>query len=135
MQGLPSLAGAGLVLLAGLAAPALAYGWSGNLDLLAGWFRTVTSTTPENLLHSENISFATMWAKWIGPGAAASALALGTGIASLLLAVGIWLRRRGVREPNYLEMSLLMLLIPLLSPQGWDYVLILGAPAIVLLVD
>jgi hypothetical protein len=28
-----------------------------------------------------------------------------------------------------------MLLIPLLSPQGWDYVLLLATPAILILVD
>ena len=28
-----------------------------------------------------------------------------------------------------------MLLIPLLSPQGWDYVLLLGTPAVVCLLD
>jgi hypothetical protein len=28
-----------------------------------------------------------------------------------------------------------MLLVPLLSPQGWDYVLLLGTPAVVCLVD
>ncbi len=135
VQGLPGLLGAGGVLAVGLSAPALVYGWNGNLGLVVGWYQTVTGTTPENLLHSENISFATMWAKWLGPGTAASALALVTGAASLLLAAGVWLKRRGVREPAYLEVSLLMLLIPLLSPQGWDYVLILGTPAIVVLVD
>ncbi len=134
-QGIPSLVGAGAVLAAGLLAPAMVYGWGGNLDLLVAWFRTVTGTTPENLLHSENISLATMWAKWLGPGPTASALALASGIACLLLAVATWTMRRGVREANYLEVGLLMLLMPLLSPQGWDYVLILGVPAIVLLID
>jgi hypothetical protein len=28
-----------------------------------------------------------------------------------------------------------MLLIPLLSPQGWDYVLLLGTPAVICLLD
>ena len=30
---------------------------------------------------------------------------------------------------------MLMLLVPLLSPQGWDYVLLLATPAIVCLID
>ena len=37
--------------------------------------------------------------------------------------------------PEYLECALLMLLIPLVSPQGWDYVLLLATPAVVCLVD
>ena len=44
-------------------------------------------------------------------------------------------RRRDVREPNYLEGAYFCLLIALLSPQGWDYVLVIGMPAYMLLVD
>jgi uncharacterized membrane protein len=40
-----------------------------------------------------------------------------------------------VASPAYLEFGLLMLLVPLISPQGWDYVLLLATPAIVCLVD
>jgi hypothetical protein len=56
------------VLAVGLALPAFAYGWTGNLDQIAGWYRTVTDTSAPNLLSKENISFATGWAKWIGVG-------------------------------------------------------------------
>ena len=45
------------------------------------------------------------------------------------------LRRRQVAEPNYLEAAFFGLLIPLLSPQGWDYVLVLGLPGYMCLVD
>jgi hypothetical protein len=45
------------------------------------------------------------------------------------------MRRRGLANPDYLEFALLMLVIPLLSPQGWDYVLLLGTPAVVMLLD
>jgi hypothetical protein len=43
--------------------------------------------------------------------------------------------RGALRTGDTLEGALLLLLIPLLSPQGWDYVLLLGTPAIVILVD
>jgi hypothetical protein len=133
--GIRAVAASGAVLALGLLAPALVYGWRGNLQQLAGWYETVTSTTPENLLVAENISFATMWAKWIGPGPTASAMALATGAAALLVPLAAWLRRRGVASPAYLELATLLLLVPLLSPQGWDYVLIVATPAVVLLVD
>ena len=45
------------------------------------------------------------------------------------------LRRRQVAEPNYLEAAYFFVLIPLLSPQGWDYVLLIGLPAYMCLVD
>jgi hypothetical protein len=34
-----------------------------------------------------------------------------------------------------LEFGLLMLLVPVVSPQGWDYVLLLAMPAFVCLID
>ena len=84
----------------------------------------------------ENISFASMWAKWIQPGPAAVEPRAGLGGRG---------RRRGsgrhghaaarVAKPNYLEAAYFLLLVPLLSPQGWDYVLLIGLPAYMLLVD
>jgi hypothetical protein len=135
VAGVPALLAAGGVIAAGLALPAVVYGWHGNLELLVAWFHTVTDTTAPNLLDPENISFAAMWAKWLGPGATASALAAATGVASLGLAglAGVW--RRRVRAPDYLEFGLLMILVPLLSPQGWDYVLLLATPAVICLLD
>jgi len=133
--GLEAFAAAAAVVIVGLLVPALAYGWQGNIDLLVAWFHTVSDTTPENLLLPENISLATMWAKWIGPGGAASSLAVATGVALLGLVAAVWIVRRRAPMPDYLELALIMLLIPLLSPQGWDYVLILGTPAIVCVVD
>jgi hypothetical protein len=123
------------VLIVGLAMPAAVYGWAGNLDQLSGWYHTVTSTSAPNLLMPENISFATMWAKWLGPGDVSARLALVTGLAALLFAAWVMRRRKGLYDPGYLEFGLLMLLVPLLSPQGWDYVLLLATPAIVCLVD
>jgi hypothetical protein len=40
-----------------------------------------------------------------------------------------------VAEPNYLEGAYFLTLVPLLSPQGWDYVLLVAVPAYMLLVD
>jgi hypothetical protein len=123
------------VVVAGLVLPAAFYGWTGNLDLLVAWFRSVTESSAPNLVSNDNISLAAMWAKWVGPGTAAAGLAAGTGAAALGLTAAVWLRRRRVDEPDYLEVALIMLLIPLLSPQGWDYVLLLGTPAVICLLD
>jgi Glycosyltransferase family 87 len=123
------------VLLAGLILPVIRYGWSGNLALLNAWFRTVTGSTAPNLVGADNISLAAMWAKWIGVGRTAATLATLSSLALLALSAAVWWRRRRVDAPDYLEFSLLMLLIPLVSPQGWDYVLLLATPAIVVLVD
>ena len=124
-----------VVLAIGLIAPAIVYGWSGNLALLGNWYSTVTASTAPNLLGADNISLAAMWAKWLGPGSTAALLALVSAAAALALAAVAWRRRERVAESDYLEVAMLMLLIPLLSPQGWDYVLLLATPAVVCLLD
>jgi hypothetical protein len=133
--GASGLVAAVAVLGLGLALPAVVYGWQGNLDLVLGWYRTVTDTTAPNLLGGDNVSLAAMWAKWLGVGPLAARLAAVTMMAALAsVAWAIW-RRGRVSSPAYLEFGMLMLLVPLISPQGWDYVLLLATPAIVCLVD
>jgi hypothetical protein len=123
------------VLGVGLIVPAIVYGWTANLDLISDWYRMVTETTAPNLMLPENISLATMWAKWIGPGHTASMLAVVTAVAAGVVVVSVAMRRRKVKAPDYLELGLFMLLIPLISPQGWDYLLLLALPALLCLVD
>jgi alpha-1,2-mannosyltransferase len=134
-KGWRATAMAATVVAPGLVLPATVYGWTGNLDLLRGWLRTVTDSTMPNLLGNDNVSIAAMWAKWLGPGSLATILTLGTLISIVFLVIAVWRPRRGVTAPEYLECALLMLLIPLVSPQGWDYLLLLATPAVVCLVD
>jgi hypothetical protein len=133
--GVAGLASAGIVIMLGLAVPALVYGWQGNLDQIAGWYRTVTDTSAPNLLVPENVSFATLWAKWLEPGPLASQLAIATSVVALAVAAVVFLLRRRAPNPLYLEFGLLMLLVPVLSPQGWDYVLLLATPATIIIAD
>ena len=119
----------------GLPVPVPVYGWSGNIALLAGWYHTVTSTTVPNLFLRHSISFAAMWAKWLGAGPIASSLALASVVASLAAAAFVFRCHHAVRHPAYLEVGFLLMLVPLISPQGWDYVLLLGVPAMLVLLD
>lgn len=129
---------AALAIAVGLLVPVATYGWAGNLSLLGEWWRTVTDTTAPNLFHPDNVSVVSMWAKWLGPLPGATVLGVATAIA-LLGEAGwtCWAGRggRGPVSPSYLEAGLLMLLMPLLSPQGWDYVLLLGTPVVIALID
>ena len=125
----------GLVMAGGLLLPVPFYGWQGNLTLLSEWLRTVTDTTAPNLMGPENMSFASMWAKWIGPTYTAARLALASVVVAVMGGLAIMWRRHAVAEPNYLEVAYFLVLIPLVSPQGWDYVLIIALPAYVCLVD
>jgi hypothetical protein len=127
-----AMAGGLLVL---LLLPVARYGWDGNLRLLGDWWRTVTFTTAPNLTNPDNVSLGAMFTRWLGAGSPAPLLAAAT--AAILLGVtAIVMAGRGdLPVPDTLEGSLLLLLIPLLSPQGWDYVILIGTPAVMLLVN
>src|SRR5262245_4800249 len=124
----------GLVV-AALLIPAAIYGAGGNLELLKGWIGTLSESTPANLLNEDNVSIWAMYAKWLGVGPLAVKLALGTiGVLSAATLVLIW-RGSAIRESEYLEIAVVLAVLPLVSPQGWDYVLLMATPAIMLFVN
>jgi hypothetical protein len=124
---------AGLLVL--LVLPAARYGWDGNLRLLGDWWHTVSSTTMPNLGNPDNQSLSAMFTRWLGPYSVAPILAAATAGILLLLTAVVIAGRGSLPVPDPLEASLLLLLIPLLSPQGWDYVFLIGTPAVMLLVN
>jgi alpha-1,2-mannosyltransferase len=126
-----SVAGVAVV----LALPSLVYGFDGAVALHRDWWRTVTESTAPNLLNADNVSVAAMYAKWMGPGRTAALLALATACALLAAAATMVLLRKRVAAPDGLEAALLLTLIPLLSPQGWDYVFLASTPAVMYLVN
>lgn len=130
-----SVAAASVTLLVIALLPVAVYGVAETLALHRAWWQTVTETTPSNLLNPDNVSFASMYVKWFGPGRAATTLAALTALVALGAVAMVFLRRRGLEFPEALEGSLLLMLVPLLSPQGWDYVLLLAVPAVMLLVN
>jgi hypothetical protein len=118
-----------------LALPVAVYGLDATSSLYLAWWHTVSTSTAPNLLNADNVSLAAMYAKWLGPGPTAGSLALATAGALLAVAGDVVRRREGIRQPNGLEAALLLTVMPLLSPQGWDYVLLLATPAVVFLVN
>ena len=60
---------------------------------------------------------------------------LRTALTMLGAVVYVMRRRRTVSSPELLEGGLLLTLIPLLSPQGWDYTLLGATPAVMCLVN
>jgi hypothetical protein len=123
-----SLTAAGAVI-ALLTLPAALYGVAGTIDLHRAWWLVVTGSTAPNLTNADNVSVAGMFAKWLGPGQTASAASLVVAAALLAAAILVIARRGGIAHPEVLEGAVLLLLIPLLSPQGWDYVFLLATPA------
>ena len=130
-----SLVGMAIGLGAALMLPALLYGFAGNLQLLGEWWRTVTETTAPNLMDFNNVSAASVFARWLGPGPTAQALATAMVVALLAVAVAVFAMRGRVSVPEPLEVGLLLTLMPLISPQGWDYVFLLSTLAVMSLVN
>jgi hypothetical protein len=124
-----------VVLVGALVLPALSYGWSGNLAQLHEWWVVVTTSTAPNLVGQDNISIAGMYAAWLGIGTPATWLSAVTALGLLAACAFAVVRGSRVASPDYLDAALLMFAIPLLSPQGWDYVLLVSTPAIMLLLD
>ena len=122
-------------LAAALALPLVSYGFNRTIALHEDWWLTVSGSTAPNLLNQDNVSIAAMFAKWLGPGPAASSLSVVLAAVLLLLAGYVITRRGGIEFPEGLEGSLLLTLIPLLSPQGWDYVFLIATPAVVYVVN
>ena len=132
---LPSIASACAGLALVLVLPAALYGWDGNLSLHHEWWRTVTETTAPNLSVYDNVSLAGMFFRWAGPGELSARLAYGAAVVLLGVAALVFFSRRGITFPEGVEGALLLTLMPLLSPQGWDYVFLIATPAIVYLAN
>ena len=126
---------AGAALAAAMVLPTTVYGVSGALSLHADWWRTVAVSTAPNLLNADNVSLAAMFAKWLGAGEISAWLTIVASAVLLGAAVDVIRRRHGVKGPEGLEAALLLTLMPLLSPQGWDYVFLLATPAVAFVIN
>ncbi|HEY0874751.1 MAG TPA: glycosyltransferase family 87 protein [Vicinamibacterales bacterium] len=124
---------AGLVVLVAL--PIIVYGAPRTLALHQEWWTTVSASTAPNLTNNDNVSVAGMFAKWLGAGRGAWILTLVLNSLLLIGAALVVVRGRGLLHREALEGALLLTLIPLLSPQGWDYVFLVATPAVVLLAN
>lgn len=118
-----------------IALPCIVYSVNETIQLHRNWLTTVTSSTAATLTNADNVSIAGMWAKWIGAGPVATVLSAVTSAGALVLAALVFVRRTRVAAPEALECAVLLTLIPLLSPQGWDYVFLTSTPAVMLLVN
>jgi hypothetical protein len=125
--------GTGVIVLA-LILPSVFYGFQGNVVVLRDWASTLSQSTPSLLTSQDNISIITFWLKWMQNPTLSSwiALAMVVALAALVLVL-IW-KGKKLTEPIALECGLLLMLIPLVSPLGWDYQLLMSVLAVSILV-
>ena len=117
----------GLIFLAlSLVVPSLIYGLSGNIRMLQEWISSLSHSTPALLNSQDNISFLGLLMKWTGSQKfSLSVFITGVSLFALLLLVLV-LKGNGKKEALILDCSILLILIPLLSPLGWDYTLLMS---------
>jgi hypothetical protein len=130
----------GLAVLAiGLVAPALIFGWQGNLVVLREWVGTLSHSTPNLLAVSDNASlYAFLW-KLLGWQQRLWVEILFGTVFAAIGAVFLWMMWQGkkssLQRPETLEAAFLFTLIPLFSPLGWYYNYLYALPAVVLLLN
>jgi hypothetical protein len=124
----------GATILLALFLPTVFYGPRGNLALLKDWASTLSQSTPTLFLSNDNISLIAFFMKWTHR-QHVSWLLTGAAIGILAVLVLVVIRTEArARAPVVLECSLLLTLIPLVSPLGWDYTLLMSVLAVTLLV-
>ena len=116
------------------AIPTFFYGIEGNLALLRQWAVTLSQSTPTLLTNNDNVSVVAFFTKWLGdPARALVPTGLVLGLLALLTLVVIALGRGP--GSAVLEGALILTLIPLVSPLGWDYTFLMSLLAVVLVVN
>lgn len=127
------LSGIGFISLA-LFAPSLYYGIKGNTIVIKEWIITFSQSTPSLLTSGDNISIMAFFMKWTGNQSVSFILSgMMFTLLSLLILIAIFKGKEMVRA-SVLEGSILLILIPLVSPLGWDYTLLLSALGITIII-
>jgi len=129
----PALLAGSAVLGLAVFSPALFYGWKGNLKVLGEWRSSLAASTPFLFSSQDNISLVGFLMKWTQD--QSLSLIVYATIAVLLVGLVLFLILRGrhVSRASVLDGFLLLAMIPLLSPLGWDYTFLSFTPAVMLI--
>lgn len=115
-----------VILLLSLFIPSLFYGLKGNIRVNQEWISTLSQSTPHLLDSQDNISIIGLFMKWTGSQKISSYAAFGLITTLALLVLILVLKGKGEKEAPVLDSSMLLILIPLISPLGWDYTLLMS---------
>jgi hypothetical protein len=129
------LAGGILVLVLAFLGPTLFYGPSGNIQVHGEWLNSLSRSTPGLLGTQDNVSLIALFIKWTSRAQLSRALYLVTVAVLALVFLFLMIRGRGIPRGMILESALLLTLIPIVSPLGWDYTLLSSVPALMLVLN
>lgn len=124
-----ALASGLVVLVLAFLIPALFYGFERNVEVHREWYRTLRESTPSQLTGADSVSVAALVAKWRGE----PDLAVLVVLILALLVLAVVVRGREMLRSPVLDVALLLVLIPIVSPLGWDYQFLTSVLAVTLL--
>lgn len=117
-----------------LIVPSFFYGFRGNTRTLKQWISSLSLSTPSLLDSQDNISFLGILMKWTGNQKfSLLVFAIGVSLLAILFLILV-LKGKGKKEALLLDCSILLVLIPLISPLGWDYTLLMSILGIMICV-
>ena len=129
-----ALWGGTCMLIIALFIPSLYYGIKGNFIVLGEWISTLSQSTPTLLTTWDNISIIAFFNKWTGnPDLSFVLTLIVLSVLALLVSFLIVLGKR-IEKAVILECSILLILIPVASPLGWDYNLLMAILGIMIIV-
>lgn len=130
--------GLGTILL-GFIVPVIFYGFSGSLVVLKEWYSTLSKSTPSLIDHYDNSSIHAFFLKNLPAEQRDVAIICIAGTALVIGVAFLWMmfqgNKRNLKEPEILEFSFLLILIPLFSPLAWYYNYLYSILTVVLLLN
>ena len=111
------------------------YGFPGFIKVLREWAATLSRSTPGLFTSQDNMSLAALFMKWTGHRELSVVLAGAAVVLLAFLVLSLVLKGRRVERALVLECSVLLILIPLISPLGWDYTLLVSALGVMIVIQ
>ena len=130
--------GLGTILL-GFIVPVIFYGFSGSLVVLKEWYSTLSKSTPSLIDYYDNASIYAFFLKNLSVEQRDMAIICIVGTALVIGVAFLWMmfqgNKKNLKEPEILEFSFLLILIPLFSPLAWYYNYLYSILTVVLLLN
>jgi hypothetical protein len=120
---------------AALLAPAMFYGFHGNYLVLKEWYLTLSRSTPGLLSTLDNVSLISCFTKWTGNLKISFVFSAVLTSLLVLLVLSLILKGKGLPRAAVLECAISFMIIPLVSPLGWDYTMLMSTLGIMLILQ
>jgi hypothetical protein len=115
--------------------PSLFYGFKGNFNVLKEWQISLSKSTPHLLDSQDNISIIALFMKWT-ENLKLSLYLFGLALIALaLFLLYIILKGSKIKRALILDCAIILMIIPLVSPLGWDYNLLFSALGVMIVLQ